>query len=468
MGMPNVAVGSEMTIPTAPSEALLPVGDMLDILRLISRVEPLDVLLQKIVDTIADAFNIKCVSLGAVDESTGLFCPRALHGFPEEKANAIGRHAYTLDRMRGDLKEELKIGRSCYYVRTEDQTLAYDDSIDYVLNPDLIGKTRSSPSEWHELDYIDFVMTDRLGNWIGWIEIDEPANGRVPSKATIERIHVLADLAAIAIENSKMYEEAVNAMRDSQSYLDLITHDIGNMVDPIVYYVSSIMASKNLTEREMAQCVNAIAVARSMRGLVDSVRRLSEIKASESSPRERFSLNDILRNCAVSVKHTFPDREIAVNLHCPDKNVEIIADNLIYELFMNLLNNSVKYTPRQMVEMDVGVEEEYSAYTVSIEDRGMGIPDDKKSQVFRRFSKRPEGIAGTGLGLSIVSLLVERYGGLIRIRDRVPGDYRQGVRFEISFPKIFEEAGEPEIGNRPIGTTEMLTSGSIPLDSRKT
>jgi len=457
MGMQRVE-STDSRSPEDEPPASVPIESMSDILMLIARVEPLDVLLQKIVDTIAQAFGIKRVTLGVLDERTGMFCPRALHGYPPEREVAIKKHAYTFDRMKGDLREDFRISRGCYYVRAEDQQVAYDDCLDYVLNPQLVEMPRQGPTNWHELDFIDFVLTDRLGNWIGWIEIDEPQDGKVPPHEVIERIRVMADLAAIAIENSKMYDEAVNAMKDSQGYLDLIVHDIGNMVDPLVYYLGSMISSTALRDHERAQCAQALAIARSMRGLVESVRKFSEIKATENAPRSRMCLNEVLQACSLSVKRTFPERDVNVNLALPDRGIEVLADNLIYELFMNLMNNAVKYTPSGKVEIDVAIREEHSAYTVVVSDHGIGIPDERKGLVFQRFAARPHGVEGTGLGLSIVFLLASRYGGLVTVGDRVPGDFSKGARFEVSFPKISDDSADAETAGKSFGQPDASPS----------
>ncbi len=438
MGMQEPSSASVCSAPGRGNGKSLPDEDVLDILRLILRVEPLDVLLQKVVDTIAGAFNVKRVSLGVLDEKTGLFCPKALHGYPPERSVAIKRHAYTLERMKNDLRQEFRIGRGAYYIRSEDQKTAYDDEPDYIMNEDLVDVPRASPSDWHELDYIDFVMTDRLGNWIGWIEIDEPSDRKVPSKEVIDKIQILADLAAIAIENSKTYEDAVGAMMDSQGYLDLIVHDIGNMVGPLMYYMNGLSNSQSPDERSAFLARNASAVAESIRKLVENVRKFSEVKSSEPHLKDQYDLHEVLKECADAVKREFPTKTVNVTITCPERISPIMADELIRDLFMNLLSNSVKHTPGHEAEIGVRIAEGYSACTVRIEDKGRGIPDDKKEQVFARFAQRAEGVAGTGLGLSIVSLLVERYNGLISVKGRVPGDCSQGACFEVSFPKLLE------------------------------
>lgn len=429
---------------------ILPVEDVLDILRLILRVEPLDVLLQKVVDTISEAFDIKRVSLGVYDEKIGMYSPRAFHGYPPEKEAVIRNHSYTLERMKDNLAPEFKISRGCYYVRAEDQEISYGDDADYIINPELVGVTRDSPSDWHELDYMDFVMTDRLGNWIGWIEIDEPLHRKVPSMATVDRVQILSDLAAIAIENSRTYEDAVSAMNDSQGYLDLIVHDVGNMVSPLSYYLSAMKYSDSLSEKDSAHLGHAMETAKAIRNLVDNVRKFSEVKSSESPLRERFDLRMVLMECSEAARRNFPDKNVRINLDCPLTVSPILADDLICDLFSNLLNNAVKYSSGDTAEIEVRLIEGYSACTVRIEDHGRGIPDSKKDKVFSRFAKRPEGVAGTGLGLSIVSLLVERYNGIIVVKDRVSGDFRKGACFEVSFPKLLQVGSESVGSHVPI------------------
>lgn len=442
MGMRETTRVSETSRQMSEGIRILPVEDVLDILRLILRVEPLDVLLQKTVDTISDAFGISRVSLGVLDEKTNLFCPRALHGFPPESAVMIKRHGYTLERMKTDLRSELRIGRGSYYVRAEDQNTAYDDEMDYIVNAELVDVPRSSPSDWHEMDYIDFVMTDRLGNWIGWIEIDEPSDRRVPSKDVVDKIQTLADLAAIAIENSKTYEDTVNAMNDSQGYLDLIVHDIGNMVNPMLYYMNMLASNELPEDKRLGYMKNVVAVGESIKNLVDNVRKFSEVKTSEILPQEKYHLKEVVQGCVPDLRRSFPTKNILVKIDCQEPSSPVMADGLIHDLFINIMGNAAKYSHGPTAEMDIKIIEGHSAVTVMIADHGRGIPDSKKNQIFSRFAKRPDGVNGTGLGLSIVSLLVERYNGLMSVEDRIPGDFSQRACFQISLPKVMSAPDE--------------------------
>ena len=421
----------------------VPISEMLEILRLISRVEPLDDLLNRVADTISRRFSIRALTICLDDEETGFFRPRVVCGFPEDQTRAIKEHAYTLERKRDELQEEFRIDENCYYVRAEGLTQVYNDDVDYIPDIAELPRTRESQDEWHDLDYIDFIMTDRLGNWIGWIEIDEPNDRRIPSRDCIAKIQVLAGLTAIAIENSKMYDDAIRAVSESQGYLDLIIHDIGNMVDPLIFYLESMERAQQGSGSHIPQLDKAVTLARETRNLVDNVRGISQIKASDAIPRRGFDLREVLVKCISSVKRDHPSKDIVVGFDCPYSGCNVSADDLIFDLFSNILSNSVKYSGGQTAELDVSISDGHSAWIVRIEDRGIGIPDEKKGCIFDRFSPRPGNGKAGGLGLSIVSLLVGRYNGLVTVKDRVQGDYTKGACFEVALPKQKDEAALP-------------------------
>lgn len=437
--MQGIIKGDDSTIVPHETSTGIPISDMLEILELICRVEPLDALLERVADTISKRFAVKALTICVEDEETGFFRPRAVRGFPEDQMRAIRDHVYPLDRKRDELEEKFRIDDNCYYVRVEGLTRVYNDDVDYISDVAELSRTRDSSDEWHDLDYIDFIMTDRLGNWIGWIEIDEPENRTMPSRETIAKIQVLSNLTAIAIENAKMYQDAIDAVGESQNYLDLIVHDIGNLVDPLIFYLESMERAQRTPGDHTTQLAKAISLARDARNLVENVRGISTIKASDPLPGRRYDLREVMVRCISSVKRDHPFKDVVVGFDCPYGECFVKADDLIFDLFSNILSNSVKYSGGPTAEFDVSIADGHSAWTVRVEDRGIGIPDDRKEAVFSKFARRPDGYSGSGLGLSVVSLLVDRYKGLVAVKDRVPGDHVKGACFEVALPKDHNE-----------------------------
>ena len=133
----------------------------------------------------------------------------------------------------------------------------------------------------------------------------------------------------------------------------------------------------------------------------------------------------------------------------------VLGDEMIQELFINLISNSVKFTPSQEVPIELSIKTQVEIgkefWRIELVDHGRGIPEDKKRFVFERFGKQDYTPYGFGLGLSICRNLARKYGGRIWVEDRVPEDYRKGSKFVILLPKFMPEAPdeEPAAGRGP-------------------
>ena len=78
---------------------------------------------------------------------------------------------------------------------------------------------------------------------------------------------------------------------------------------------------------------------------------------------------------------------------------------------------------------------------VSVEDTGPGVPNGIKKRLFARFERGLGHGRGEGLGLFIVRTLVERYGGKVRVEDRVPGRPEEGAAFRFTLKKAVHGSG---------------------------
>lgn len=409
--------------------------DLLDIVASIIRVEPLEQTFERILTTIARNYNMKGMSLGMLDESTGLYAHRATYGYPSDIVKKIQNVAYTYDRMKNDLKEESRLSQACYYVRGDDASMAYDDDFLFVMQPDRLNEPRGSPDDWHELDYIDFVMTDKNGKWIGWLEITEPGDGKVPSRDTLDRIEVLSNLAAIAIENSKMYQEAVDSMNESRHYVDLITYEMNNMVRPLEHLTKELRGLSELDPKSMDIALNMVAITKSMRSLIETVKRYSEARVRKSVTLKQYDLREVIGRASDTAKRETTQKQFAVNFVRPSKSCVVMADDLINDMFLNIFLDSARRTQGHYVTVDVTVEDANDVYTVCVSDRGSTIPSDTRERIFADPDSRIGNLKFSDVGLSLAALVARRYDGIVSVRERHPGTEAAGMSFEISLPK---------------------------------
>jgi signal transduction histidine kinase len=100
----------------------------------------------------------------------------------------------------------------------------------------------------------------------------------------------------------------------------------------------------------------------------------------------------------------------------------------------NLIGNSLKYVqPGRVARVDVTAGPAPEGWTrIEVADRGIGIPDEDKPNIFESFHRAhtAAGYAGTGLGLAICRRIVERHGGAIGVADNPGG----GTRFHFTLP----------------------------------
>jgi signal transduction histidine kinase len=113
--------------------------------------------------------------------------------------------------------------------------------------------------------------------------------------------------------------------------------------------------------------------------------------------------------------------------------VALVDADAVRQVLLNLLDNAVKYGPRQQ-EVVVALQRAPGALRLAVEDQGPGIPAPERRRVFERFHRldrdRRSSIAGTGIGLSVVRDLVERQGGRVWVEDGSGG----GARFVVELP----------------------------------
>jgi signal transduction histidine kinase len=166
-------------------------------------------------------------------------------------------------------------------------------------------------------------------------------------------------------------------------------------------------------------------------------KKLGKIISQDKIILSPINLRDALNSSIDLVAKAYGASFIRSDLGPGDVLVE--GDELIDEVFVNLLSNAVKYSKKEggLVEIKVDRvedgfvvdESKWASWRISITDHGRGIPDELKPQIFTRYL---DAARGSGLGLSIVhALVVDRYGGRVRVRDRVENNYHEGTVIEV-------------------------------------
>ena len=259
-------------------------------------------------------------------------------------------------------------------------------------------------------------------------------------------------------EEKENHDKIIKEKMHSELLFDLISHDIGNyhhIIQGNLDLTDSLLKKSmaNDTKNSLSQNIERIfafltiankALTKSQ-SLVDNIRRLERLNAQKDLKLILKNLPDVINTAYTTVEKTLCDNNpqgkrirFSINVAEGYRNptdINIIAEDLLEEIFVNLFSNSIKYTDTSEVRIDILIREYFIGETkywmTTVTDYGKGISDSMKKELFERFYSKAK---GSGLGLSIIKTLVERYKGKIWVGDRIYEDYTQGTTFGMIFP----------------------------------
>jgi len=164
--------------------------------------------------------------------------------------------------------------------------------------------------------------------------------------------------------------------------------------------------------------------ANRMENLINDLLSLSRIELQEHiQPQEKVNLKEVLENVEDIYQSRLKEFEFKNNIK---EDIFVKGDHeKLIEVFSNIIDNSIKYS-EQDKNIDISLSKDEgkiigNSYTVSIKDKGIGIPIDKIQRVTERFfradAKKSMKVGGTGLGLAIVKHIVKQHRGDIEINS---------------------------------------------------
>ena len=242
---------------------------------------------------------------------------------------------------------------------------------------------------------------------------------------------ILAERAALAIENAKLYTEQVDARRKVEDlsrlkdeFLSIASHELRTPVTSIKGYTQ---LAKTLIRENDLDDLGGVSRHRPRpdRPHVASdprtARRVAHRDRPPGDPPRADSLDDVRARRRASPSHR-RQRPPLPPQRPGRADKRVIGDrDRLEQVLGNLMENAVKYSPEGS-EITVTVEERGDQLVTSISDRGIGIPADELGQVFERFHRGRQvsstNYGGLGLGLYITKQIVERHGGTIWVESR--------------------------------------------------
>lgn len=186
---------------------------------------------------------------------------------------------------------------------------------------------------------------------------------------------------------------------------------------------------EDLSDADRAEYLDIIiSESERLSALSENVLTLSKLeKQTILTGKKEYDLSEQIRLCIALLAHKWEAKHLDMVFDCTEYFVTG-NEELLQEVWINLLDNAIKFTPEYgAITLQITKEEE--TLIVSISDQGQGIAPDALPHIFEKFyqSDPSHATAGSGLGLSIAKRIIELHGGTIA----VTGSNDTGSTFQV-------------------------------------
>jgi signal transduction histidine kinase len=274
------------------------------------------------------------------------------------------------------------------------------------------------------------------GQVLGTISLAQGYSGRNFQSADRPLVEDFGQRIALALDNAKLYSEAVHAVKDREDVLSVVSHDLKSPL-------TSIKLTAQLLERKLHNLPDAepfMAAVGRIRNAVDSTALLiGKILDMGRIQAGTFSIEPVpitFSQVLSPLKDMFAPlaEEKGIDLHFEDPGMdyELICDpERITQVMSNLIGNAMKFTP-DGGRVRVAWEWKEHGLLITVEDNGPGIPGSALAKLFDRYWQAKEMQSlGSGLGLYISKGIVSAHAGRIWAESEVG----RGTKFSLYLPE---------------------------------
>ncbi len=244
------------------------------------------------------------------------------------------------------------------------------------------------------------------------------------SAADVALAEEVARRAAIALDNTRLYQEAQDAIRIRDQFLSIAAHELKTPLTSLLGYTQALLRRSlregTLNERDRRALQLIAEQSKRLGKLIDSLLDVARIQLGRLDiERRRLDLCVLARRLVEEAGPAL-DRHTLV-FQCDAEPLVFEGDELhLEQVFQNLIQNAVKYSPDGGQVM-VRAERRGDAACLSVGDQGIGIPVAALPNLFQRFFRAgnvsPLQISGMGIGLYVVKEIITLHGGEVQVES---------------------------------------------------
>ncbi len=269
-------------------------------------------------------------------------------------------------------------------------------------------------------------------------EITKRAEG-ITSTNLSERLPVIRsgdELERLSVSLNRMIERLDNAFDHINRFSADASHELRTPLTILQLELEGIAQNHRRDPALGDHIGSALEETHRMSRIVESLLTISRLDAGEvKMDKSHLDLGELTASTASEMKLLAEEKSIGLRIHA-ESGVQVVGDRIrLQQVIVNLIDNSIKYTPvGGMIE--VRVSREGISAVLEVSDNGLGIPAHALPHVFERFYRadkaRSRASGGAGLGLSIVKAICAAHNGDIKVSSQEG----RGSSFRVELPLL--------------------------------
>lgn len=239
------------------------------------------------------------------------------------------------------------------------------------------------------------------------------------------------EIATLSNSFNSMVDYLEDAITREQQFSVDASHELRTPLAIILNYSDELLKDNNSNYQEEYQIINDEAVK--MKKIISQLLMLARGELNQYNlDIEKVSLNEMINSIVEQMRLFAVKKNIDIEFNNDEPIIVDIDESLWTQLFINLIDNALKYTP-DYGKVIIKTKEVDNVVTIIIEDNGVGINKDNLPHIFERFYQVDDShhSQGVGLGLSLVKWIIEVHKAEIKVESKEG----EGTKFIITIKK---------------------------------
>ncbi len=211
-----------------------------------------------------------------------------------------------------------------------------------------------------------------------------------------------------------------NLFKHQRIMNSILRHETKNSLQKISGYLE-LLDEEKIPQNQVSKINNISITIEEILELINKIKKVENLENLENYSRNVVNVKEVLEKLISKHKNFAEHKGMKIKSSIQDHNIK--AGPCIEEIFSTIIENAIQHSNGDIIQ--VKTDKINNKVKISVEDDGIGIPEEKRNKIFKKGFKRDSN--GSGMGLYLAKEIIKMYDGKLKIKDSKLG----GAKFDL-------------------------------------